>query len=161
MTVDTKQVKNRRVLKWTTLDEVVADARHLAEMERAGRVVRLGNWTLGQAFGHLAQWITYSYEEFPFAPPWYIAIVAKLFKKVFLYGNMPVGVRFPKVEGGTYGIEVLSTEEGLAKLVAAAERLKSTVPVKPNPTFGVLTHEEWKALHVTHSRLHLSFFDIR
>jgi hypothetical protein len=161
MTVDTKKVKNRRVLKWTTLEEVVADARQLAVKEREGKLVVLGNWTLGQAFGHLAQWITYSYEGVPFSPPWFIRVVAKLFKKHFLYGNMPVGVRFPKVAGGTYGVEVLSTQEGLARLVAAAERLKSNVPQKPNSTFGVLTHEEWKALHVTHSRLHLSFFDVK
>ena len=27
----------------------------------------------------------------------------------------------------------------------------------PNPVFGVMTHEQWQALHVNHARLHLSF----
>lgn len=161
MPVDTRKVKNRRVVKWTTLDEVLADARQLAAKEREGKLVVLGNWTLGQALGHLAQWIAYSYDGVPFSPPWFIRIVAKLFKNQFLYGNMPTGVRFPKVAGGTYGVEVLSTEEGLARFVAAAERLKSTMPEKPHTTFGSLTHQEWMAMHVTHARLHLSFFDFK
>jgi len=159
--VDSRKVKNRRVVKLSTLDEVLADARQLAVKEREGKLVVLGNWTLGQSLGHLAQWITYSFEGVAFSPSWFIRMVARLFKKQFLNGSLPAGVRLPKVEGGTFGVEVLSTEEGQSRLVAAVERLKSTVPDKPNVVFGILTHQEWMALQVNHARLHLSFFDFK
>lgn len=69
-----------------------------------------------------------------------------------------MGVRIPGVEGGTHGIQPYSTAEGLARLETAAGRLERECPTRPNPVFGVMTHEEWMALHVNHARLHFGFF---
>lgn len=57
--VDTKKVAGRRMLRFESLDQVIADVDRLVEAERAGRLTRLGNWTLGQTLGHLAAWAEY------------------------------------------------------------------------------------------------------
>jgi hypothetical protein len=54
--VDTAKVANRRSLRFESIDHVLAEVDRLAESRRAGRLKRLGNWTLGQALGHLATW---------------------------------------------------------------------------------------------------------
>ena len=52
--VNTGKVADRRVLRFESIDQVLAEVDRLAAAERAGRLRRLGDWTLGQALG-LAQ----------------------------------------------------------------------------------------------------------
>jgi hypothetical protein len=159
MAVDTKSVKNRRDMSHLrTLDDVVADARKIAAAQEQGTLQALGNWTPGQCFNHLATWMQFAYGGNPSAPPnWFIRTLVRMMKKKFIHGSLPAGFSIPNVPGGTHGIEVLPTQEALAKLEAAVARLKREVPTMPNPVFGILTHDEWQALHVNHARLHLSF----
>lgn len=160
--VNTKAVRNRRdVSHLKTLSDVVSDAQRLARAEQELRLRALGNWSLGQACNHLAVWIEFAYDGVPPpAPPFILKLIGKLLKGMFIRGNMPAGVRMGGVEGGTHGCEPTVTDKGLARLIAAAERLQREVPTLPNPVFGTLTHEEWIALHVNHAKLHLSFFAI-
>lgn len=157
--VDTSKVLDRRTLAFTKLDEVLADAEQLAEAERAGTLRCSGNWTVGQTFGHLATWIDFAYDGYPkqVNPPWFIRMIIRLRRNSFLVGPMPVGVRIPRVPGGTMGTEVLPREVGLSRLRAALARLKAAPPEKPNPLFGPLSHADWIALNLRHAELHLSF----
>ena len=50
MSVVTKQVQDRREVHYDSYEELRTDARQLA----SGEVSRLGNWSLGQIFQHLA-----------------------------------------------------------------------------------------------------------
>lgn len=158
MPVDTRSIPNRRPLRFDSIDIALADANHLADLDRAGRLKPLGNWTLGQTLGHLATWAEYSYTGAPLTPPWFIKLLLRLRKKKFLYGAMPAGVKIPKVEGGTLGRDMLSTEEGLHRFDRAFTRLKTEPPTKPHLLFGPLKHEEWIAGNLRHAELHLSFF---
>jgi len=159
MPVDTKTVKNRRdVGHLRTLDDVVAEARKVAAAEKAGTLQCLGNWTAGQCLNHLATWMEFAYGGNPTPPPnWFIRTLVRMMKNKFIHGSLPAGFSIPNVAGGTHGIEAMPVEAALAKLEAAAARLEREAPSLPNPVFGILTHEEWKALHVNHARLHLSF----
>jgi hypothetical protein len=157
-TVNTGKVAGRRPLRLGSLDEVLAEADRLAEAERGGRLRRLGNWTLGQALGHLAAWAEYSYTGAPLKVPFFLKWILRLRKRYFLEGPLRAGVKIPWVKGGTLATDPLALEEAQGRLRRALGRLKSEAPTAPNVIFGPLPHQEWVALHLRHAELHLGFF---
>ena len=158
--VETGRVADRRPLRFARLDDVLADAEALATAERAGRLRRSGNWTLGQTLGHIAGWVGLSFDGMPFKPPFFIRWMLRPMKRRFLFGSMPPGRRIPRVEGGTLSTDVMPTEEGLTRLRQAFARLQAGPPSLPHMLFGRLTHEEWINAHLRHAELHLSFFRV-
>ncbi|MBL8990632.1 MAG: DUF1569 domain-containing protein [Phycisphaerae bacterium] len=160
MTVNTKSVAGYRALRFGSIGDLLAEARRCAEAERRGSLRRLGNWSAGQIFAHLAAFMNYPYDGYPptlGSPPWIIRVILKRFKNKYLYRSLPRGVRIPKVPGGTVGADDVSTDEGLARLEAAAARLQRQPPATPNLIFGPLTHDEWMNLHCRHAELHLGY----
>jgi hypothetical protein len=156
--VDTAKVADRRVLRFESIDQLTAEVDRLAEAERAGRLRRLGNWTLGQALGHLAAWAEYSYTGFPLKVPFFVRWVLRLRKHKYLNGPLPAGVRIPRVEGGTLATDVVPLDEALGRFRRVMARLKAEAPSLPSPVFGPLTDEESIALNLRHAELHLGFF---
>lgn len=156
--VNTAKVAGRRELRFATVDEALRDAAQLAAAERAGSLERLGNWSLGQAFGHVAEWIRFSYDGSPFTPPWILRTLGPWMKRFVLARPMPRGIRLRGVAEGTYGTAPMSTDEGLARLRREFDRLGRNAPSKPSPVFGAMTHEEWLQLHLGHAALHQGFF---
>jgi hypothetical protein len=156
--VDTGAVANRRILRFESVDQAMADVDRLVEAERAGRLKRLGNWTLGQTLGHLAAWSEYGYTGFPLKVPFFIRWILRLRKQKFLYGPMRAGVKIPRVEGGTLATDPMTTEEGLGRFRRVMERLKTEAPTDPSPILGQLTHAETIAINLRHAELHLGFF---
>jgi hypothetical protein len=156
--VNTAKVGGRRILRFETIDQALAEADRLAEAERAGRLQRLGNWTLGQAFGHVAVWGEYAYTGAPLKVPFFIKWLVRLRKQKFLYGPMRPGAKIPRVPGGTLATEPMPLDEALERLRHVMGRLKSEAPTAPNPLFGALQHQEWIALTMRHAELHLGFF---
>ena len=155
--VNTGAVAGRRILRFESIDQVLADVDRLVEAERAGRLRRLGNWTLGQTLGHLAGWAEYGYTGFPLKVPFFIRWILRLRKQKFLYGPMRAGVKIPRLEGGTLATDPMTTEEGLGRFRRVMERLKKETPTVPSPVFGQLTHQESIALSLRHAELHLGF----
>ena len=155
--VDTRTVIGRRALRFESIDEMMADVDRLVEAERAGRLRRLGNWTLGQALGHLATWAEYSYAGAPIKAPFFIRWLKRLQKRSFLYGPMRAGIWIPGVQGGTLAAGPMPLDEGLDRMQRVMQRLKSDPPTAASPLLGLLTHEEWIALHLRHAELHLGF----
>jgi len=159
--VNTKKAPRRR-LRLASLDAILTEAQALAKAESEGRLKATGNWTLGQAVGHLAVWISYNVDGLPpgaKAPPAPVRWMMNLVRGFVLNGRMPAGVNLPGVKGGTYATEVMVTERALALLRASIARLEASAPTNSNPLFGKLTHDEWKSLHMRHAELHLGFFD--
>jgi hypothetical protein len=155
--VDTGKVAGRRTLRFESVDQAMAEAERLAEAERAGRLKRLGNWTLGQTLAHLAAWVEYGYTGAPLKVPFFIRWFLRLRKRKFLYGPMGAGVKIPGVEGGTLATDLVPLDEGLGRFRRAMKRLKAEAPTAPSPAFGRLTHEESIALNLRHAELHLGF----
>jgi hypothetical protein len=158
MVVDTGKVTGRRILQFESIDQLLAELDRLAAAERAGRLKRLGNWTLGQTFGHLATWTEYIYTGVPLKPPFFIRWILRFQKRKFLVGPMPAGVKIPNVKGGTLGTDDLPLEEGLRRYRNVLQRLKVEEPTLPSPIFGKMTHGEVIALTLRHAELHLGFF---
>jgi hypothetical protein len=157
-TVDTTKVAERRTLRLESIDQLLAEVDRLVTAEKAGRLRRLGNWTLGQTLGHLATWAEYAYTGCPLRVPFFIKWLLRLRKRKFLYEPMRAGVRIPRVDGGTLGTEPLSLDEGLSRFRRVMERLKVESPTAPNVIFGRLSPDEQIALTLRHAELHLGFF---
>ncbi len=155
--VDTAKVTGRRMLRFESIDEMMAEVDRLVEAERAGRLKRLGNWTLGQILGHLAVWAEYGYTGAPLKPPFFIRWILRLQKRKFLYGPMRAGTKIPGIAGGTFGTDPMSLDEGLDRFRKVMQRLKTVTPTAPSAAFGTLTHDESIALTLRHAELHLGF----
>ncbi len=151
--------RGRRSIRFTTIDQMLAEAMLLGACERDQTLKSCGTWTVGQTLGHLAAWMSYPYEGYPIKIPFIVRLIMPLIKKRTLNSGMPTGRRLPGVKGGTLAIEVLPLEDGLDRFTRAADRLRRNPPTAPNPLFGKLTHEEWIALNLRHAELHLSFFE--
>jgi hypothetical protein len=135
----------------------LAEVDRLVVAERAGRLKRLGNWTLGQTLGHLACWAEHSYTGTPLNTPFFIKWILRLRKRKFRYEPMRAGVKIPGVKGGTLAKEPMSLDESLGRMRRVMERLKTEAPAIPHAVFGSLTHGEWIAMHFRHAELHLGF----
>ena len=157
--IDTTTVEGRRPLRFESLDAMLADARSLAAVPQA-RLRRLGNWTLGQALNHIAEWIDYPYAGYPpelVIPP-QMQVQARAAKQRILSEPMRPGEHLPGIPAGTLAVAVVPTDVGLRHLEAAAARLRSSEPVYDDPAFGRITAHEWTQMSLRHAELHLSFF---
>ncbi len=158
-TVDTANARDRRSLRFQSIDDFLKEIDRLVKSDTVGKLRKNGNWSLGQAFGHLAAWINYGYEGYPFKTPWLIRLILRTRVKKYLREGMPAGVRIPKVEKGTYATEALSASEGADRLRKALNRLKNGEPTRyESPAFGPMSHDQRVEFNLRHAELHLSFF---
>ena len=155
--VDTAKVPGRRILRFESIDQVTAEVDRLVAADRAGRLRRLGNWTLGQTLGHLAAWAEYGYTGLPLRVPFFIKWILRLRKRKYLYEPMRAGARIPGVEGGTLATEDLPLDEALGHFQRVMQRVRTEPPTAPDSVFGRLTHAESIALNLRHAELHLGF----
>jgi Protein of unknown function (DUF1569) len=155
--IDTSKVAARRILRFESLDQIMAEVDRLVAAERTGRLKREGNWTLGQILGHIAVWAEFSYTDMPLNPPFFVRWLLRWQKGKYLYGPMPAGVKIPRVNGGTLGTDPTTLDDGLARLQRVIARLRVEPPTAPSKVFGLLTHEEAIALNLRHAELHLGF----
>ena len=161
--VNTKTAE-RRTLRLATISDLFTEVDRLAAADRDGRLRHTGNWSLGQALGHLAGWASTPYDGYPPSmpkPPRFVAFIFKFMKGRFLRKGLPAGIRMRGVEAGSLFTEPLSTDEGLARLRHAFERIRTTKPVHPNAVFGDMPREEVEQLNLRHAELHLGFFHPR
>ncbi len=153
MPVQTAKVEGRRKLAYKSFDELLADADRLS----AGPVKTLGNWSPGQIFRHLSIAYNGSIDGFKATFPWIMRFVAGMFKNKLINGAMPPGLKVPASLAREVMPEATSTEDGLAQLHAAVERLKREPKRAKHPVFGNMSKEEWDKIHLNHANLHMSF----
>lgn len=150
----------RRPLRFTKIDDALADVERCIASERDGTLTRTGNWTVGQTFGHLAGWIIYTYDGYPKdfrTPPFPVRALARVFRSSILNRPFSPGFRVKGASSGTFSVEPLSAEDGYTRLKRELIRLRHEEPRRASPVFGRMTHEEWIKLHLRHCELHLSF----
>jgi hypothetical protein len=152
-------VTARRPLRFDTLADAVRDAESLL----ANGYDKVGNWSLGQCCGHLANWLSYPIDGFP-KIPLLLRPVMWVMQKTIGRPRYEQYVReqaFP-TGGPTIPQSVPAPDtddaDGVAKLKAAAERYEAhTGPVHPSPLFGPLTKDEARKIQLVHCAHHLSF----
>ena len=156
MTVNTKQVAERREIRFESLDDLLADAEKLA----SGEVRTVGNWTLGQILEHLAQAMISSIDGTDMKFPWLMKKIIRLFvnKDKMLNKTVPAGFKIPKKGEPQFSPSPdVSTEDGLASLRAAVQRCQTEEARAEHPVFGELSREQWDKFQLRHAELHLSF----
>ncbi|MFN0021307.1 MAG: DUF1569 domain-containing protein [Pirellulaceae bacterium] len=159
MTINSTKRTSRRILRFQSLDEVLADAEQLASIPTRG----LGKWTLGQVLSHLALVYEKSIDGTTYRPGWLMRFLAKvvlgpLFLRRVLRKGMGAGIRPPaRMFQEIAPPENVSTAEGLHALRRAIGRLKSESQRDYEQCFHLFTREEWDLFHVRHAELHLSF----
>ena len=146
--------QSNRDLKFTTLDEVVADVGMLSESGYS----RLGNWSLGQCCNHLAQAMDMSIDGFPATVPPPFSVVGNMFFfKLPALAQVIGRVRFPTFPNARQ-TEPVDDQVGQDRLQKAIERISATsAEFKRNPFLGRLTQEQWLYFHAFHARRHLGF----
>ncbi|TWT41677.1 hypothetical protein RAS1_27980 [Phycisphaerae bacterium RAS1] len=158
MPVDTSKVKEHRALRFATIDQLLTEIDSIEAADTEGRLKRVGNWTTGQVFGHLATWINYGWEGYPMKVPWFIRLILKFKVRAYLRDGMPQGVKIPNTADGTFGTEVLTTQEGARRLRAALRRLQKGEPARfHSPAFGPLSDADRIQLNLRHAELHLGY----
>jgi hypothetical protein len=145
----------RRTLRFEAPIEVFADVERIAAAERCGSLRRTGNWTAGQAIGHLAAWIDFGFDGYPLTAPPDLAARALARKPTALREGLMVGFRIPGLEAGTAAVDLLQVDDAVGRYRRAFARLQAGTPAFPHPFFGPLTDKEWMMLHLRHAELHL------
>ena len=151
--IKTAKVSGRRELHFHTLQDCLADAEHMSQVE----VRCLGNWSLGQILKHVAEGMHSSIDGSRFKPPLLFRLIGPFFKKRILTKRMTAGFQLPADAAKVLVPGDTSTEEGLKALRLAVERLQKEDNRAPSPFLGMLTREESDQVHLRHAELHLSF----
>jgi hypothetical protein len=149
----------RRELRFDTLDAAVADA----EILLARGYERAGTWSLGQATGHLANWLTYPLDGFPplplFLKPIFWVVrktsATKMLDKVIADRSMPTGAKTAPTS--IPGADADDRAEVERYRTAVSRWANHSGPYIPSPLFGEQTKERFLALHLVHAAHHLSF----
>ena len=143
----------RRMVRYSTLSEVVQDAEHLL-----GNHHTVGNWSFGQNCQHLAKTMNASIDGYGFQAPWWVRwLIVPVIKNSILLKPMKPGFKLPKQAESLLPDDAISAEEGLRQLKAAVERLSYETPTAPHPAFGQMASEEVIQMHLRHSELHMSY----
>lgn len=149
---------HRRQLHFQSLDEVLAEAEHLAVIPTR----RLGHWTLGQNLMHLAMVYEKSIDGTVYRPGWFVRSLARFvvpfWKWWVLRHGLPEGIRPPAFMFREVAPpNEVNTEDGLQAFRRAIGRLNSESHRDREQCFHLFTREEWDRFHIRHAELHLGF----
>ena len=156
MPVDTSKV-TRRPLRFSSIDEAIAEARRITALAQSGKIQYLGNWDASQILNHLAGWAEHAFTPNPVHAPWLIKLLVRPLKNRFLNKGLPSGRHIPKIPEGTTHTEKGPVDQALARFEKAFTNLQTEIPTQPSPVFGRMTQEEYIKLNLRHAELHMGF----
>lgn len=124
-----------------------------------------GNWTLGQACGHLADWVRFPMDGFPKAPlpikamMWVMkhtigpGMKRKIMSEGFKGGMMMVPETVPKPDQ-------MTDQQGVNKLQETVNRVMAYQgELQPSPLFGPMDKETLIKVSLLHAELHLGYLE--
>lgn len=145
-----------------TIEELRAELTKIQNAHDAGTLTTTGGWTPGQCMAHCAIFMKCAFDGFDAMMPWIMQLMGKLFIKRMLTkpgAQMKPGFKIPDKAAPMRPAEEVSVEEGLAMMSAQVARLEAGEKMtQPSPFLGLLTQEQWVALHLNHCRMHFGFF---
>ncbi len=156
-----KSEPEKRALKFDNFDAMLAEVETL----KNGGYTSNGNWTLGQACGHLADWMRFPMDGFP-KPPlpmravfWMMKItVAPGMKRKILAEGFKGGL--PTAPETVPDAKSFSDEEGIAQLREAVQRLSAwDKELIPSPLFGPMDKEMQTRVSLLHAEHHLGYLE--
>lgn len=152
--------KTRRQLRFSSLDDAVADAKHLLSVGYHAT----GNWNLAQTLGHCNDWLSFPMDGYPRAALpiriilWLLrsTIGPSVRKKILRSGRMKAGgPTMPQTVKSASQSEDEAAVETLAQTVARTNHFQG--PLHSSPVFGKMSRDEVIQLQMIHLQHHLSF----
>lgn len=149
----------RRKLKFENLDQVIEELDLL--LDRG--YTQTGNWNLSQICTHLHDWMRFSLDGYPKAPPpirlalWLmkVTIGRRQFEAVVSKGFK---ANLPTMPATVPAADAASDKAAVDQLTKTVNRLKeSNGPIVPSPIYGPLTYDEAVQLQLAHCAHHLRF----
>jgi hypothetical protein len=146
----------KRPLEYEDLDAMMAD---VCTLQTAGYISH-GNWTLGQACGHVAEWMRFPLDGFP-NPPLPLRLIFRVMKTTGMAGRMARKILEEGFRGGMPAapetvpdVHSISDEQGIEKLQQVVDRVRNFEgALHPSPLFGQMdmaTHIKVSLLHAAH-----------
>lgn len=148
----------RRDLAFESVEDLERELASLRAANHAGTLRASGNWTPGQTLGHLAKWIGFYYDGFPFRASPIIRTLGRLLKKRIINAPFKPGLKFTPKSGSVGDDPEYAFEDGYDRLIAQLDRLRAGESMAcDTPLVGPVTHDEAVRIHLNHAALHLSF----
>ncbi|MDA8746255.1 DUF1569 domain-containing protein [Rubripirellula amarantea] len=152
----------KRPLRFESLDDIIQEANQLLH---TGYVSR-GNWTLGQACFHLAEWTRFPMDGFP-RPPFVLRLVFSAMKGLGIIKRMEATLLTEGFKAGTptapqtvVPSNEMTDQAGVDQLTEVIHRMKHfDGPLQPSPLFGVMDREVWTKVTLLHAAHHLAFLE--
>lgn len=153
----------RRFLVFESIGDLSAEVDRIVAAQHDGHLAANGNWTPGQIFDHLAKFIEFSYEGFPFRAGWPVRAVSYVAKwiawKRFVDWSLQPGFRIP--HAALQPDEWADFDVAAARLRAQLDRIRRGEEMtEPSPFEGTITSDQWVYVHLRHAELHLSFLGV-
>jgi hypothetical protein len=156
--VNTKTCR-RRLVAYTSLDELAKDLEKIETSHKAGTLKKLGNHEPGPVCQHLALAMKGSFDGFPAIAPLWLRMIGKVFKKRILSRPFEPGFKLSASAEKMAWNDGTTFDDGIGGLRAQIVRAKApgAAPSGAHPFFGPLTPPEWQVYYLRHAELHLSF----
>ncbi|MFN3166446.1 MAG: DUF1569 domain-containing protein [Phycisphaeraceae bacterium] len=151
-----------RQLHFDTLDDVLAEARRIAEHPDAPT---RGAWSASQNIWHVARYLQASVEGYPFKVPWWMKLVGPLMKHRMTSKPMASGFNAPRsvaehMEPQNVDPSLTTMDRSLGLLETWVAKANEQGFIPRNPAFGTMTTQQWIDLHCRHAELHLGLIEI-
>ena len=151
--INTKKAP-RRVVRYQSLREALADADRLAEADAP----TTGNWSKGQIFEHLAAIMDMAVDGAERQAPFPSRLIGQyVIKPMIFKRGMTPGFQLPKWAAKAIAEDTTQTDEALEHLRRSTERFETASQLHPHPFFGSLDRDGWNTLLTRHAELHMSF----
>jgi len=163
MLINTRALADRRLLRFASVAEILADLDRLEAAERLGTLRALGNWPPGSIFDHLGRAAVCSFDGFDgFTFPFWLRACAPLVKRRMLNRSFPIGFKLSKDGESKAWRPDVAFDQGLAfyrEQLARIEPAGSPSPglTQRHPSFGFMMPRDWVLYHLRHAELHLGF----
>ena len=148
-------IPERRELKFSSLDEAVAEVERLA----SGPVRTTGRHTFGQIIEHLAR--THDMATGKTVgprPPLIVRLIMPIAKHFLLKGPVKPGFKLPRQsEVFFWPEEDVDIQQALGHLRESVAHYNTVGPLPIHPVFGSMTREQCDRLNCGHCAMHLSF----
>lgn len=146
----------RRVIKFNSLDEVVAEVERLA----GGEVRTTGSHSFPEIVRHLAltQDMVTGKIKGP-SPPWYMKLVIGLMKSRLMQDKpLAPGFNLPaKAEAFFWPESDVNLADAISHLKESVENFNANGPLPKHPVFGKISAEQNLSMSLRHAAMHLSF----
>ncbi|MEM9166706.1 MAG: DUF1569 domain-containing protein [Planctomycetota bacterium] len=149
----------RRDLAFDSLEQLEVELDRVRRAQHEGTLRTSGNWSAGQALGHLAKWMGWYLDgRFPFTALMLLRVAGKALRKKIIQTPFKPGLKFKPKTGDLGGDPDYSFEEGWDRLQNQLDRLRAGESLAcDTPLVGPVTHEEGLRIQLHHFALHLSF----